>query len=315
MENRNGMDYAQNYDLIVKLMGDLFKGRTLDVIGVKSGRIEEVFGFEPADISVRAGRVDLMLRDDQGEIFHIEEQRNLQKKDMHRFAAYHFMAAYEWSGRITDVILASGDVYPGEKTLVTHSGRYTPAVIDFTQRDARKRLKEIREAVSNECFDNWLELIFLPLYGKETGKARSDIAEQVIDFETELLQQDKISVRLLAATFVMANKLIGKDRINELWEKIKMLDIIDVAREKGLEEGIIKGKLLGIQEGKTLGVIEATRKMLMDALFEKYGVIPPRISDKVKRIDNQDTLESLFRQVFRCENRAAFEEILDGLDL
>ncbi len=226
---------------------------------------------------------------------------------MHRFAAYHFMAAYEWSGRITDVILASGDVYHGEKTLVTHSGQYTPAVIDFTQRDARKRLKEIREAVSDGSFDNWLELIFLPLYGKETGKARSDIAEQVIDFETELPQQDKISVRFLAATLVMANKLIGKDRINELWEKIKMLDIIDVAREKGLEEG----KSLG----KTLGIIEATRKMLMDALFEKYGVIPPRISEKVKRIENQDTLESLFRQVFRCENMAAFEESLDGLEL
>lgn len=160
--------------------------------------------------------------------------------------------------------------------------------------------------MENGSFDNWLELIFLPLYGKESGKERSDIAEQVIGFETELFQKKKITIRLLAATIVMANKLIDKDRIRELWEEIKMLDIIDVAKEKGVEEGIVKGK--------TLGIIEATRKMLMNALFEKYGIIPPRISDKVKTIENQDTLESLFRQVFRCENMAAFEEILAQLD-
>lgn len=145
MKSKNGMDYAQNYDLIVKLMGDVFKGRTLDVIGVKSGLIQEVFGFEPADISVRTGRVDLMLMDDRGETFHIEEQRNLQKKDMYRFAAYHFMAAQERKNRFTDVILASGDVYFGEKTITTRSGQYAPIVIDFTERDARKRLKKFAE--------------------------------------------------------------------------------------------------------------------------------------------------------------------------
>ncbi len=52
--------------------------------------------------------------------------------------------------------------------------------------------------------------MFPPLYVTETGEARSGIAEQVNDFETGLMQQDIISVRLLAATFVTANKLIGK---------------------------------------------------------------------------------------------------------
>jgi hypothetical protein len=37
---------------------------TLEVLGVKSGRIEEVFGFEAADIPVKAGRLDIMARDD-----------------------------------------------------------------------------------------------------------------------------------------------------------------------------------------------------------------------------------------------------------
>ena len=73
MEEQNGKEYAQNYDIIVKWMGAALQGETLEVIGVKTGRIQEVFGFEPVDIAVRAGRVDLMLRDDRNAVYHLEE--------------------------------------------------------------------------------------------------------------------------------------------------------------------------------------------------------------------------------------------------
>jgi hypothetical protein len=53
MDSKNGSDYAQNYDIIVKWLAGALRGQTLDAIGVKTGRIEEVFGFEPSDISVR----------------------------------------------------------------------------------------------------------------------------------------------------------------------------------------------------------------------------------------------------------------------
>jgi hypothetical protein len=35
----------------------VFRGETLRVLGLETGRIEEVFGFEPADIVVNAGRL------------------------------------------------------------------------------------------------------------------------------------------------------------------------------------------------------------------------------------------------------------------
>jgi len=133
----------------------------------------------------------------------------------------------------------------------------------------------------------------------------------------------------------MSNKLIDKDRIHELWEEIKMLDVLEVAREKGLEEGKVlgaqegkalgveEGKALGVQEGKTLGVqegksigvqvgmLEATRNLLLDAMVEKFGVMPSRLSRKIRAMENQDALEALFRQVFRCAELAEFESILE----
>ena len=81
-----------------------------------------------------------------------------------------------------------------------------------------------------------------------------------------------------------------------------MLDVLEVAREKGMEEGI--------EEGKTLGAVENSHKLLLSAISEKFGFMLPRIADQIRKIENQDTLDALFRQVFRCADIAAFEAIL-----
>ena len=43
-----------------------------------------------------------------------------------------------------------------------------------------------------------------------------------------------------------------------LWEEIKMLDILEVAKEEGLKEG------------KDLSMLEAAREMVVDAIIEKF---------------------------------------------
>ncbi|MEE4356773.1 MAG: hypothetical protein V2I97_09900, partial [Desulfococcaceae bacterium] len=194
------------------------------------------------------------------------------------------------------MILTSGDVYAGEKKIVTPSGTYSPLVIDFSRKDGMKRLEEIRQALRDGSFTAWEELVFLPLYGQETGTARSDFAEKVLLFGTELCRAGKISSRLPAATLVMSNRLIDKKRLRELWEEIKMLDILEVAREKGMEEGVIlgreEGKSIGIQEGKSIGIQEgkilSAREMLSDVLIEKFTIIPRHISDCIQTINSQD---------------------------
>jgi len=307
MESRNGSDCEHNYDIIVKWLAGALQGQTLEVLGLKTGRIEEVFGFEPAEIKVTSGRVDVMLRDDREHIYHIEEQRNLRKSDLYRFAAYHFLGAKRWGTKITDVILASGDVYAGEKKISTSSGTYSPVVIDFSQKDGFRRLEEIRQAVEDGIFENWTELVFLPLYGKKIGKEQSDLAEKVIKFETELHRTQKIPVNLVAATLVMSNRLIDKERLRELWEEVKMLDILEIAREKGMEEGEARG----IDKGKTIGILETVREMITDALIERFRLIPPHISERIRNTENRDVLKGLFRQVFRCGSLQEFEKILN----
>ena len=90
-----------------------------------------------------------------------------------------------------------------------------------------------------------------------------------------------------------------------------MLDILEIAREKGLEEG----RVPGVEEGKAIGVEEATLEMLFDALMEKFGVVPPRVFERVRTVRDRDALKSLFRRIFRCDSLGAFEEELEKLKM
>jgi len=101
--------------------------------------------------------------------------------------------------------------------------------------------------------------------------------------------------------------MISRDWLEEIWEEIKMLDIIDIAREKGIQEG----KTLGIQEGKTLGMLEAVREVIVDDLTEKFGVVPVHISERIRKVRNPDTLKGLRRQVLKCRKIEEFEAVLD----
>ncbi|MCP4396153.1 MAG: hypothetical protein GY801_02420 [bacterium] len=159
--------------------------------------------------------------------------------------------------------------------------------------------------------------MFLPLYGKERGAARSRFAEEVLRFERQLFHAEKISARLLAATLILSNKLIDKEILVQILEKVKMLDILEIAREKGIEEGLQKGKTLGLQEGKTLGleegkalVVNAMQEMVIETLIERFGPVPGSLSESIRAIRNQDTLKGLFHHSLKCAGSQDFETSL-----
>ncbi len=163
-----------------------------------------------------------------------------------------------------------------------------------------------------------LELVFIPLYGKYKGEARSLFVEEVLRFGSELYKAEKIPARLLAATLIMSNKMIDKERLKALWKDIRMLDIFEIAREegetiglkKGKDLGLKKGKDLGLKEGKDLGLKEGKQEMVIEALIERFELVPARVSEQIRAVRNPDVLRVLFRKAIRCGNLEEFEELM-----
>ncbi|NJL60129.1 MAG: hypothetical protein HC887_11330 [Desulfobacteraceae bacterium] len=115
---------------------------------------------------------------------------------------------------------------------------------------------------------------------------------------------------IIAETLIMSNRMIDKDRLEALWEEIKMLDILEIAEEKGRLLGINEGKLLGINEGKLLGVLETAREILTDDLIERFGAVPEHIIEQIGKICNPIMLKVLRRQISKCGNIGEFEAVM-----
>ena len=267
VSGKSGLDFEQNYDIVVKWMAEQFKGKTLEIFGVKTEPIIDVFNFEPVMIRTDTGRFDLVLKDKRGEFYHLEEQRNMKIEDLHRFAIYHFQGVKKWGEKITDIILMSGDAYGGNREIKTKSGTYSPKIIDLTEKDGKARLKQIKEEVNCGNNSNLIELVFVPLYGKESGESRSRLAVEVLDYEVELLKKNKLMDNLVMATIIMVNKIVDKGLLKRIYQEVKhMLDILEIAREDGMEQGWEKGKLEGRLKGKAEGKFEMARGFKQDGI-------------------------------------------------
>jgi len=82
-----------------------------------------------------------------------------------------------------------------------------------------------------------------------------------------------------------------------------MLDVIEVIKEKYIEEGK--------KEGEKLGEIKSSREMLETALGEVFEFVPAYIIDKVRTINHQGVLNNLFKQAIRCRELSKFESLLN----
>lgn len=134
--------------------------------------------------------------------------------------------------------------------------------------------------------------------------------EAILRFEVELYNAKKLSVRLVAATMILANKLIPKDRLEALWEEIKMLDIVEFAREKGVEEG----KTLGLQERINKGMEQGKREGLLEGielgLSVKFGFDGLDVLPLIYKIQALPRLHAVKDAIKQPHTLAEFTEIL-----
>ena len=86
-----------------------------------------------------------------------------------------------------------------------------------------------------------------------------------------------------------------------------MLDIIELAREKGKVEGKVEGKAEGLQKGRR----ESAQEMVLDTIIDLFGNLPVEMIEKVKSITHFEILKMIHRQALKCKDIEQFRDILN----
>ena len=76
-------------------------------------------------------------------------------------------------------------------------------------------------------------------------------------------------------TLILADKIVDKKLLDELWEELRMLKVVKYAEEKGMEKGMEKGKETVAKNMLSLGI--------EDELVIKATGLDKSIIDKLKK--------------------------------
>jgi uncharacterized protein YuzE len=284
-----------NYDKVFKDAFSIFNHKVLDFLGMDLPRIERFLETEFTEIETQGNRMDLNFLLEDGSILHLEEEVSLSKNDIIRYAAYDLKLYARYGTNINTVVLCVNKVGKANTYIDAGSFKYSIHALDMSERDADNKLYELKQKIINNQEINELEIVFLPLM--KSKKEKVELLKEAIELEKQLNVDINIKEKIVAMTLVAADKMVEREQLKNIWEEIKMLKVIDFAREKGIEEGMEKG----IEEGMC--------NILLLQLARKFKKVPEEYQEKIKKLDLV-TLNTLAMDIFEIKDLKELENYL-----
>jgi predicted transposase/invertase (TIGR01784 family) len=135
--------------------------------------------------------------------------------------------------------------------------------------------------------------------------ALKNIFEELDNFRPLLFRL--IGIDRETASFIIEYIVMARDypdeQINPL---LKELDMPTTA-ERWIQQGIQQGFQQGIQQGIQQGLLLDAQEMLLEALEERFEIVPNSIAKKIKQIDSREVIKSLFKVAMRTSSLEEFE--------
>ena len=279
----------QNYDLVFKEAFSIFNNKSLAFLGIDLPPIDSFMVTEIPEVETTDDMMDLNFRLEDGSILHLEEETELSRRDLIRFAHYDLRLFQHYAVPIHTVVLTPADGSGGTKVLDIGSLQYNVTQIVLADRDGDALLSWMRNALEKGEQINELELIFLPLMKSRLTK--TELLRRTIELEKQLPETD-LRNKVREVTLIIADKIIDQKILDELWEELCMFKVIKYAEEKGIKKGMEKGKIVGIEEGIEKGVEKGketvAKNLLSKGMDDEFVMettgLDQSIIDKLKKV-------------------------------
>lgn len=300
----------QNYDLVFKEAFSIFNDQALDFLNIDLPPIRSILNSTLADISAKEQRFDLVFTLADGSILHLEEEAQVSRADLLRFAAYDLKIYGTYHQKITTVVLCFRENSAGHTKFDIGSLQYEIKVCNTSDRDADQLLEEIQKKISNGEKINPLTLIFLPLM--KSKESANTFVEKIIQTQLKLAIEEEVKKKIIVATLVLSDKLVKREILERIWEDIHMYKFIEFAEEKGMEKGMQKGMEKGMEEGMQKGIAKGKAEGIEEgkAQGEEKGKVEVLFRQLTKKFK---TIPKPYKEKLACLNKFQVEFILDDI--
>ncbi|WP_297055462.1 hypothetical protein [Thermosulfurimonas sp.] len=172
------------------------------------------------------------------------------------------------------------------------------------------RLVKLYELEAREVLERGPECLFPFVPLMKGGESLFEEAEKRI-YEGNYSREEKAD--LLTGMAILGG-LISEEIPVKLLERRRDLMIESAAYEIIKKEGYEEGMRQGIQQGIQRGLLEEAREMVLEALEERFGLLPRSIISRIKSIEEREILRTLLRLAIRVKDLEEFKSHLDRLE-
>jgi len=236
------IDKHHNKDKVLKESMEVFKGGTLDFLGVEAnGTIEDVLSGEITETTTKKAYADTVFRVSGNKGLHLEWEVDISEDDMKRFASYHFDLHRKHYLNFETVIITSKP--STAQPIKTFSGSFSPKIISLKERDAEATIADIEGKLSRGEKINLLELLYLPLYGN-THKTERELLDYAVKMTPKAAYNKHTQEKLTSLMFLLMSTFISRAEIKKVWrDNIMSLEnnvFVDVIEEWSKEKMALK---------------------------------------------------------------------------
>jgi hypothetical protein len=281
---------AQNHDVSLKALF-LREGDGIIRRRLFGGRVTEHLATEQPQVSNH--RADMVVRNEAGELHHVEFQSANETNFGLRMAEYYIHLVGRHQQEIIQTVL-----YLGRDPLRMAPG-YTSAYMDF-----HFEIVDLRELDAAPLLqsDDWAD-IALALLANGDKQAALDVAVSRL---RAMQREDRAWAS--GILLLLSGILKIEETVNE---KIKEAGMINLLENKVLGPMILQaeetGRIKGMEQGIEQGIEQGMNTLLQELLTEKFGVLPEWTIQRLqtasadqlhawaKRLLHEDTLESILR--------------------
>ena len=274
MEKKHHIDTFQSQDKVLKESFALFKGESLGFLDEEfSDVVTEVLSTELTEITTKKAYADNALKLQSNKGLHTECEAHISPQDMMRFASYNIDLSRTHGIPFTTVIITTQK--PSVASYVNPSITFKPKIINLKERDADSVLAEIDRNLKAGDYSsiNLLEIIYLPLYGSESGKTTAELLDMAIKLTPKVVKDDKQKQRKLHSLMaLLANTFIGVEEFNRIMEEnMRILDdspLVVVLENRGMNRMAIEIAQNMLRRGRNYQEISEDTGLDVDRIAE-----------------------------------------------